>query len=61
MSSLRPTSAASCGSPGSVPGLSHSISSNLALETGARSCKRVDGNIFVDVNCLRMLSEIVKS
>lgn len=39
---------------------SHAIGTNLSLKTSAGRCKRISWNFFVDMHCLRMLTQVIQ-
>jgi len=49
------------GGTGSRARLSHSVGPDLTLESSSACCERVVGNVFVDMNCLGVLSQVIKT
>jgi len=60
MPSASGRNAACCRCSGSA-GLAHSVRPDLALKPGSGGRKRVHRNVFVYVNSLRMLSQVVET
>lgn len=60
-----PSGVAPCASQrtgtGAIPGWSYTVGADLSLESGAGRGEGVPWDVFIDVDCLRMLAQVVES
>jgi hypothetical protein len=61
MASRKTSAAADCATTRTISSWAYSVRANLSLKPGSRGSKRVAWDLFVNMNCLRMLSKVVKT